>query len=128
MQALLDTHAFLWWIADDARLSANASTIINDGNNQLFLSSVSTWEIIIKAQLGKLALPSNPEQFIIEQIQRNNLTVMPVQVKHTLAIYQLPLLHRDPFDRMLVAQSQSEDLPLLTLDPLIAQYAVTTLW
>lgn len=128
MQVLLDTHVFLWWIDNNPQLSAHARTIISDSSNQLFVSTVSSWEIAIKSQTGKLGLPTNLEQFITDQIQRNGMSVMPIQLAHTLAIYRLPLIHRDPFDRMLVAQSQSEDVPILTVDPLITQYAVKTLW
>jgi PIN domain nuclease of toxin-antitoxin system len=129
MRVLLDTHTFLWWIADDLQLSAQAREVIGDGANVLFFSAVSGWEIAIKAQLGKLRLPANNlEQFITEQLLHNSFTPLPVQLHHTLAVYHLPLRHRDPFDRLLVAQSQLENLPILTVDPLIAQYGVETIW
>src|SRR6266508_481114 len=124
MNALLDTQTFLWWIDDDPRLSARAHQIISDGANQLFFSPVSGWEIAFKAQLGKLTLPANLEQFVLEQLSRNHFTTLPVHLTHALGVYQLPLLHRDPFDRLLVAQSRHEDLPILTVDPLIGQYGV----
>ena len=128
MRALLDTHTFLWWIDNDPQLSTRVCQIIGDGTNELFFSPVSGWEIAIKAQLGKLTLPTNLEQFVAEQLAHNHFTPLPVQVSHTLGVYRLPLLHRDPFDRLLVAQSQLEDLPILTIDPLIAQYEVQTIW
>ena len=128
MQVLLDTHVFLWWIDDDKRLSERARSIITDGTNELFMSVVSSWEIAIKAQLGKLDLPANLEQFISKQLDENHITIMPIQLTHTLAIYRLPLLHRDPFDRMLVTQSRFENIPLLTTDPLIKQYVVKSIW
>ena len=128
MQVLLDTHVFLWWIDDDTRLSERARSIITDGTNELFMSVVSSWEIAIKAQLGKLDLPANLEQFISKQLDENHITIMPIQLTHTLAIYRLPLLHRDPFDRMLVTQSRFENIPLLTTDPLIKQYVVKSIW
>jgi PIN domain nuclease of toxin-antitoxin system len=128
MQLLLDTHVFLWWVDNDQRLSERARLIITDGANELFLSAASSWEIAIKAQLGKLILPANLEQFISKELDENYITIMPIQLSHTLAIYRLPVLHRDPFDRMLVTQSQFENIPILTADPLIKQYNVQSIW
>lgn len=128
IRALLDTHTFLWWINDDPRLPTHLRDVISDGANQLFFSAASGWEIAIKAQNGKLNLPVNVEQFIIEQLLQNHFTVLPIHLSQTLHVYTLPLLHRDPFDRILVAQAQLENIPILTSDPLIAQYDVQTLW
>ncbi len=128
MKVLLDTHTFLWWIADSPRLSARAREVIRDSNNELFFSAASGWEIAIKAQLGRLQLPDNLEQFIVEQLSLNIILVLPIQLRHALHVYTLPQHHRDPFDRMLVAQSQVENLPILTTDPQIAQYDVETIW
>ena len=128
MKVLLDTHTFLWWIADSPRLSARAREVIRDSNNELFFSAASGWEIAIKAQLGRLQLPDNLEQFIVEQLSLNTILVLPIQLRHALHVYTLPQHHRDPFDRMLVAQSQVENLPVLTTDPQIAQYEVKTIW
>jgi PIN domain nuclease of toxin-antitoxin system len=102
--------------------------MISDGANELFLSTASSWEIAIKTRLGKLRLPENLEQFVTEQLVVNNITGLPIQLYHSLAIYRLPLLHRDPFDRMLVVQSQIEEMLILTADPLILQYGARTLW
>ena len=128
MKVLLDTHTFLWWIADSPRLSARAREVIRDSNNELFFSAASGWEIAIKAQLGRLQLPDNLEQFIVDQLSLNTILVLPIQLRHALHVYTLPQHHRDPFDRMLVAQSQVENLPVLTTDPQIAQYEVKTIW
>jgi len=128
MKVLLDTHTFLWWIADSPRLSARAREVIRDSNNELLFSAASGWEIAIKAQLGRLQLPDNLEQFIVEQLSLNTILVLPIQLRHALHVYTLPQHHRDPFDRMLVAQSQVENLPILTTDPHIAQYEVKTIW
>jgi PIN domain nuclease of toxin-antitoxin system len=128
MKALLDTHAFLWWITDDPRLSSHVREIIADGDNELFLSAASGWEMAIKAKLGKLHLPDNPESFVLDQLAINAIESLPVQMGHALRVYALPEHHRDPFDRMLVAQAQSERIPILTADPLIAQYAVKVIW
>ncbi len=128
MRALLDTHAFLWWITDDPRLSAHAREIIGDGGHVLFFSAASGWEIVIKAQLGRLQLPDKADSFILEQLSANAFNSLPIQLSHALHSYTLPNHHRDPFDRMLVAQSQLEGLPILTADPLISQYQVEVIW
>ncbi|MGC7846518.1 type II toxin-antitoxin system VapC family toxin [Desulforudis sp. 1088] len=128
MRVLLDTHAFLWWIADDPRLSSKARSIISNGNNTLFLSAASGWEMTIKTRLGKLELPDDFKEFIAEQLVINGIDSLPVQMRHALHIHTLPPLHQDPFDRMLIAQAQLEDLPILTADPQIAQYRVEVLW
>ena len=128
MKALLDTHAFLWWITDDPQLSRRARDIIGDGENELFLSAASGWEMAIKARLGKLDLPDNLEAFIPQQISLNAIDILPIQMSHALHVHKLPQHHRDPFDRMIVSQAQLEDLPILTTDPQIAQYPVQTIW
>jgi PIN domain nuclease of toxin-antitoxin system len=128
VKVLLDTHAFLWWITDDPRLSSRAREIMSQGSTALFLSAASGWEIAIKAQLNRLRLPDNPQRFILEQLAANAIAGLPVQISHALQVYALPLLHRDPFDRLLVAQSQLEGMPLLTADAQIARYEVTVIW
>ncbi len=111
MKALLDTQVFLWWISDDPRLSSRASAIIKDGNNKLFLSAASGWEIAIKVRLGRLTLPEPLETFVPEQMALNAIEGLPIQMSHALHVYTLPDHHRDPFDRLLVAQAQLENLP-----------------
>ena len=128
MRLLLDTHTFLWWIIDDTQLSSTARHIISDPQNELFLSAVSGWEIAIKAQLGKLKVPVELEDFIVKHMLHNAFNGLPIQMGHTLHVYNLPPLHRDPFDRLLVAQSQIEDFPILTADPQISQYEVQVIW
>ncbi|BAZ16545.1 hypothetical protein NIES4071_84220 [Calothrix sp. NIES-4071] len=128
MKALLDTHAFLWWVTNDSQLSSTVISILSDRSNEIFFSTASSWEIAIKAQLQKLELPSNPEIYIAEQLEINSFQVLPIELKHTLQTYYLPNHHKDPFDRILVAQSQVENLPLLTLDAKIAQYGVNVIW
>ena len=103
MRALLDTHAFLWWVTDDAHLSSRARAIIADGDNELFLSAASGWEMAIKTRLGKLHLPDNPASFVFEQLRINAIEPLAVQMTHALRVYSLPGHHRDPFDRILVA-------------------------
>ncbi|TDA65686.1 MAG: type II toxin-antitoxin system VapC family toxin [Clostridia bacterium] len=128
MRALLDTHAFLWWITDDPQLSPKAREVISYGGNNLFLSAASGWEIAIKANLGKLQLPADIIPFVSEQLAINSIEPLPVRMDHALHVYTLPDFHRDPFDRLLVAQAQLENMPILTADPQIAQYPVEVIW
>ncbi len=128
MRALLDTHAFLWWILDTPKLPPQVRGIISDGDNELFFSAASCWEIAIKAQLGRIKLPAKPDIFISEQLSINAVQALPIQISHALHVFNLPLLHSDPFDRMIIAQAQMEDLPILTSDPLIAKYKVKVIW
>ena len=128
MKVLLDTHTFLWWITDDNRLSSSAREIITNGDNELFLSAVTGWEIAIKAQLGRIKLPKEPHSFIAEQLSLNSIQSLPVHMSHALHIYSLPNHHRDPFDRMIIAQAQLEDFPILTMDSQIAKYQIKVIW
>jgi len=126
MKALLDTQVFLWWISDDSRLSSRTSAIIKEGGNRLFLSAASGWEIAIKTKLGRLKLPEPLETFVPEQMVLNAIEGLPIKISHALHVYTLPDHHRDPFDRLLVAQAQLENLPILSADPQISLYAVET--
>lgn len=128
MRLLLDTHVFLWWILEDRRLSQSAESLIRDTGNDLILSAVSGWEIAIKTSLGRLSLPADPSTFIPDQIRLNDLSTMDVRMHHTLAVHNLPPHHADPFDRLLVAQSVTERVPLLTRDAAFAQYDIETIW
>lgn len=128
MRAFLDTHTFLWWTADDPRLSKKARKIMADGRNELYLSAASGWEMAIKASLGRLQLGEDLERFVHEQMALNGIEALPVYMNHTLHVHALPDHHGDPFDRLLVAQAQLEGLPILTGDPQIARYEVETVW
>jgi len=128
VKALLDTHVFLWWVLDDERLTPFVRDFVGDRNNELFLSAASCWEMIIKANLGRLVFPEPPEKFIPGQMNQNKLTGLPVQIAHALHIHSLPGHHKDLFDRMLVAQAQLERMPIITNDSLIAAYDVKILW
>jgi len=128
VKILLDTHAFLWWITDDAKLSKFAREIMGDGENTLFLSAASAWEIAIKARLGRLKIPAQPDRFIAEQMQQNAMQALPIQISHTLHVYHLPKHHQNPFDRMLVAQARLEDLTLLSSDQHMRKYDVEIIW
>lgn len=128
MRVLLDPHVFIWWITDDPQLSLAARQIIENTDNILYLSAASGWEIVINARLGKLDLPDDALEYVSEQIALNAIQVLPIELSHVLQVYTLPGHHRDPFDRLLEAQSQVEQLPILTIDPLIARYSVATIW
>jgi PIN domain nuclease of toxin-antitoxin system len=128
MKILLDTRTFLWWITQDPRLSAQAAEIIGNGENQVFISATTGWEIAIKTQIGRLILPDEPQRFVLEQLRINSMESLPIEMRHALHISTLPSHHQDPFDRMLIAQAQVEGLPILSADPKIRRYEVTVVW
>lgn len=109
-------------------MSSRARQTIADGQNTLFFSAASGWEIAIKARLGRLRVAGEPASFIPGQLLLNTIEVLPVQLHHALQVYAPPDHHRDPVDRLLIAQSQLEDLPLLTANPLIAPHPVSIIW
>ena len=128
MRLLLDTAVFLWAIDDSPRLSDAARRALADPANALVLSAASAWEIAIKARLGGLVVDGEPGDFVREQIALWKLEQLPISVDHATATSVLPMHHRDPFDRMLVAQANVEGLTLVTNDPLLGQYSVPILW
>jgi PIN domain nuclease of toxin-antitoxin system len=128
MKALLDTHTFLWWVTNDPLLSTKVEEILCDRSNQVFVSAATGWEIAIKSQIGKLNFPTPPEPFMLQQLALNSFVTLPIRLEHGLRVYHLPLYHRDPFDRILIAQSQLEGMPILTTDSKIAQYGVDVIW
>jgi PIN domain nuclease of toxin-antitoxin system len=128
MKLLLDTHAFLWAISGDPRLSEKAEQLFVTGRNELYFSVASVWEVLTKVQIGKLPLPSPVGPYLSDQLARNSVYVLPVQLEHVLRLETLPLHHRDPFDRILVAQSLHEDFPILTADPLLKKYSASLIW
>lgn len=128
MRALLDTHAFLWWAADDARLSFTAREVIQNPDNVLFFSVVSAWEIIIKYTINKLPLPEPPQTYIPSRVAYYGLEKLSLEMPHVLELANLPRHHKDPFDRILIAQSQAENLPIITVDEKFALYPVTIIW
>ena len=128
MKILLDTHAFLWAITEDAQLSLRAREIFTARTSELFLSIASIWEILIKVQLKKLPLTKPVVPFLREQLANNNIHVLPIVLDHVARLEDLPVHHRDPFDRILVAQSLEEGWPLLSADPLLARYPTELIW
>lgn len=128
MRVLLDTHAFLWWVRDDGRLSGRARDALSDAGNELLFSVVSGWEIAIKAQLGKLRASEDVGAYLSGQLSINSMQVLPIYLSHAVRVADLPNHHRDPFDRLLVAQALVEDLPLVSVDPEISRYPVEVIW
>ena len=120
---LLDTHVLLWWLMDDARLSASARRSIADGRNEVYVSAASGWEIAIKRGLGKLRVPDDLEPKIIA----DGFSLLSMSFRHAEQAGMLPLLHNDPFDRMLIAQAQIEGLVLITKDEKIMRYDLRTM-
>ena len=128
MRYLLDTHAFLWWIGGDPRLSQRAAEVIRDPENEILVSAASTWEMAIKSQLGRIAFTADPVDLVPRQKAENRFPELPISVRHALQTSRLPLLHRDPFDRAPIAQAQVENIPLLSADETAAQYGVAVIW
>ncbi|HUK41615.1 MAG TPA: type II toxin-antitoxin system VapC family toxin [Candidatus Acidoferrales bacterium] len=128
MRILLDTATFLWAVTDAPDLSDDARTLFVDPENEIYLSSVSTWEIVIKNSLGKLPLPEPPVKFVPAQRKQHGIDSLSLDEEATLHLRRLPVLHKDPFDRMLVCQAIVHDFVILTPDELISQYPVRTTW
>jgi PIN domain nuclease of toxin-antitoxin system len=125
---LLDTHVLLWWTSDDPRLTRRARTLLADPSSELWLSVASAWELVIKTPAGKLTLPEPVNSYIPTRLSHYRIEALPVEMRHVLGVAELPLHHRDPFDRLLIAQSRVERLPIVTGDPFIARYQVETIW
>ena len=128
MKILLDTHAFLWSTQADERLSTKAQAAFLDSQNALYLSAASYWEICVKYALGKLGLQPDWPNLLEQEIAANQISWLPIEKDHCQALTELPILHRDPFDRILIAQAQCEGMTLLTADGQIQRYEVPTLW
>jgi PIN domain nuclease of toxin-antitoxin system len=127
MKCLVDTHAFLWFMAGDPRLSRAARRAIEAGDDEWCLSAASVWEMAIKSSLGRLTLPSPASEYVADKVQ-NGLRVLPVDWPHAAAVERLPFHHHDPFDRLLVAQAQSDHLSIVTKDSIFRQYGVSVVW
>jgi PIN domain nuclease of toxin-antitoxin system len=128
VRALLDTHAFLWWITDDDRLSSAARATIEAPDSQVFVSAASVWEIVTKTRLGKLPIPRPIDAFVSTHLETNAFQPLAITIRHALELDTLPDLHRDPFDRILVAQALAEKMPLVTSDQAVRAYPVVTIW
>ncbi len=128
MKILVDTHAMLWWLRDDSRLSEQARRLFQDGRTNLLWSMVSSWELAVKVSIGKLYLDRPVHRLFADLVSEQGVEVVPITHEHCTLVAKLPLHHRDPFDRMLVAQAQSASVPLLTADRKLAAYDVATIW
>ena len=128
MRYLLDTHAFLWFVLDDERISAKAKLIIEDSKNKIYFSAASAWEIAIKTELARLKIKGDLDSFIIEQLSINSFVPLSITISHSLYTQRLPQIHKDPFDRIIIAQSELENLPLISKDKKIPKYKITTVW
>jgi len=128
MRLLLDTHTFLWCIMDVPRLSKKARNLIEDGDNDIVVSAASAWEIAVKCELGKLRLPTKASAFISAQLVARHFEALPITISHAMHAAELPSIHRDPFDRLLVAQSTLDGMPVITCDSMITQYDVKSIW
>lgn len=124
MKLLLDTHVFLWWLADDPRLSATLRRAIADADNNCAISAASSWEIAIKLSMGKLKLDLEADADLAELPRLCGFDELAITHQHAAHVRSLPLHHADPFDRMLIAQAQTEGLTIATVDPAFARYAV----
>jgi PIN domain nuclease of toxin-antitoxin system len=128
MRLLLDTETFLWWAADDKRLSRRARGAIAEETNQCFVSLVTCWEIAIKTSKGKLSLASPVEQLLPREITTHQFTLLPIEISHTGELSRLAHHHRDIFDRMLAAQALVEGLTIVSADPIFLRYGVKRVW
>jgi PIN domain nuclease of toxin-antitoxin system len=128
VRLLLDTHALLWFVLDDNRLSSHAKSAIEKAENDIELSPASYWEIAIKIALGNYTLPESYEPFMERQIAVNRFRILPIEVRHTAQLTTMPHHHKDPFDRVLVAQALTERIPLISNDPRLDAYGVSRLW
>jgi len=121
---LIDTHCWLWWHIDPARLGEPVINLIEDGATEIFFSVVSAWEITIKCGVKKLTLPHSPEKYILSRLQQSYMEILPIELEHTLGVGKLPTHHKDPFDRLLIAQALAEKLTIITQDSQFGRYDV----
>ena len=128
MKILLDTQIFLWALAEPRRLGEKAKSLLKSKKNQLYLSAASSWEIAIKVGLGKLPLPEPPDKYISSRMASLQITPVDVKHYHAFIVYQLPLHHRDPFDRILIASAIAEKFYLMTADKQFRRYDVDLIW
>jgi len=124
----LDTHAFLWFVLDDQRISNEAKSIIENSKNEIYFSAASAWEIAIKIKLARLKIKGEFETFIIDQLSTNSFVPLSISISHSLYTHRLPQVHKDPFDRIIIAQSKLENLPLISKDREIRKYKIAMVW
>jgi PIN domain nuclease of toxin-antitoxin system len=128
VRLLLDTHSFLWFVLNDAQLSASARTAISDPANDVLVSPATYWEIAIKVSKTKYTLAVPYQDFIQHNLDANDFAILPIEVRHTALVAGMPFHHKDPFDRLLIAQALAEDIPLVSNEALFDAYGVRRLW
>jgi PIN domain nuclease of toxin-antitoxin system len=128
MRLLLDTHTFMWASLEPGKIGPNASVAIKDRANELFVSAASTWEMAIKINIGKMTVPSGLSTFLVDAMHEWSLVPLHIRPEHTLILETLPRHHGDPFDRMLVAQSMYEHMPIVSIDAKLDAYGVSRIW
>lgn len=128
MRALLDTHVLLWWLVDDTRISEKARRVLANSGSEIYFSAASSWELSINVALGRLELPAPPRTLIPKVLREQSIQSLDVTHAHALAVADLPPHHRDPFDRMLVAQARLEKLAIVSGDPMILRYGTKIVW
>lgn len=128
MRLLLDTHTFIWFVTDSPRLSSTAKILIEDEYNEKLLSIASVWEMAIKHSIGKLSFELPFMTFIERQMQQNSMSLLNIQLSHLVAVANLPLHHRDPFDRLIIAQGMIEQIPIVGADEIFDSYPIRRSW
>jgi len=128
MRYLLDTHTFLWMAADPGRLSEKVRVLVQEANCKLYLSAASGWEVALLSMLKRIELPDKPQRFIPEAMQRLHIVPIPISFTTAISAAMLPLIHRDPFDRIMIAEAEKEKMIILTKDPAFAKYGIQTFW
>lgn len=128
MRYLLDTHSLIWFIGGDLQLSAHARQLMDDERNELFISMASLWEMAIKFSIGKLNLGQRFEEMFPAQLESNSIEILGITIDHLKAVCRLPFHHRDPFDRLIIAQAQVEGLPIISVDKVFDDYGVEREW
>jgi len=128
MRLLLDTHAFIWYTTDSSRLTATGRSLIDNGENDILLSTASVWEMAIEHSIGRLTFSMPFMEFIKQQIAVNRIDILEITFDHIEVVASLPLHHRDPFDRLIIAQSTAEQIPILSVDAIFDAYAIARVW
>ena len=128
MRVLIDTHVFIWWTSDIKKLSSRVNDLLLDSNTEVVLSMVSIWEMQIKASLGKLQFKTNLQELVDDEINSNRIELLSLSLSHIYALSSLPQYHRDPFDRILVAQSMDMNLQIISIDEKFDAYGVNRFW
>jgi len=128
VRLLLDTHAFLWWVADAPELSPRARAAIGDAGNACFFSAASCWEMAVKISIGKLEIAGTVERFVPHHLSVNGIQELPVEIRHAAGVARLPFHHRDPFDRLLACQAIEEDLAIVSADRIFRRYGLKRVW